>query len=378
MLQQEIKGRNEQIDFAKAIGICLVILGHTFGGGLFALKTYHMPFFFFVSGFLMDDKESIGLFLKKRIFRLYIPFLLYEIFLLCIHNFLYHLEVVSNLLYFPQDFFRQFIHIICFDNCEILLAPIWFVTVLFFAGIVSRLLLSFLMWNSIHKKERVLLAAIFVLSICLIYGGMLNGRYGKLNVSCSYNCSQVINITMVAAGYILIGYLCKYFKTLFLAKKSIWKQMIIIIPFIGVILLERKTRLISDMRSNRYTYISLAPFFALIGILMIFLAAQYVLWITDRGNLKRIKLLISYIGQHTFAIMCLHPLAFKLIGLIQVNFFGYDKQLLLDWGVVGRDVWWLLLDCMAGILIPLAGNFCLKKVLIFMHMDCNLRYKGID
>lgn len=362
---QELKHRNEYLDFAKAIGICLVVLGHTFGGGLFALKTYHMPFFFFVSGLLLDDEESIQMFLKKRVCRLYIPFLTYEVFLLCIHNFLYDFGMVSNYYILPQDIFRQLVHIICFDNCEILLAPIWFVTVLFFASITSRLLLTFLIRNSIYKKRKIFLVIIFTLSICLIYVGMLNGSKGRWNVSCSFNCPQVINITFIATGYILAGYLCKYFKMMLSKGKSEWKQILIIILFVGVVGFERKTRLISDMRANAYTYISLAPLFALIGILMIFLVAWYVLRVVEWVHLKKVKMLILYVGRHTFVIMCLHPLAFKLIGWIQVNLFGYDKQLLLDWGVVGYDVWWLVLDCIAGILIPLAGNCLLKKALLY-------------
>lgn len=73
-------------------------------------------------------------------------------------------------------------------------------------------------------------------------------------------------------------------------------------------------------------------------------------------------MLVLYVGQNTFAIMCLHPLAFKLIGWIQVSLFGYDKQLLLDWGVVGYDVRWLVLDSAVGILIPLAVSVCIKQL----------------
>ncbi len=362
---QELKSRNEYLDFAKAIGICLVVLGHTFGGGLFALKTYHMPFFFFVSGLLLDDKENIQVFLIKRVCRLYIPFLIYEVFLLGIHNFLYDFGIVSNCYILPQDIFHQLVHIICFDNCEILLAPTWFVTVLFWAGIISRIILSFSVRNSIYLKKESFAVVGFLLSSCLIYVGMLNGSKGRWNVSRSFNCPQVINITFIATGYILIGYLCKCFKMRFSKEKSEWKQILIIILFAGVVCFERRTKLISDMRANVYTYISLAPLFALIGISMIFFVAQYLLRAVEWAHLKRAKRLILYAGQHTFTIMCLHPIAFKLIGWIGVNLFGYDKQLLLDWGVVGYNVLWLALDCVAGILIPLAGSWLFKKVLLY-------------
>lgn len=167
----------------------------------------------------------------------------------------------------------------------------------------------------------------------------------------------------MAVGYILTGYLCKKVSVHIWAKKSYLCRVIVVAAWVGVIFFERKTKLISNMRANSYTYISLAPLFALIGISMVFLIAQYTLRIMEWAHLERIKLIIIYVGQHTFTIMCLHPIAFKVVGLVQVNFFGYDKQLLLDWGVVGYDVLWLTLDCIAGIRIPLAADVCLKKML---------------
>lgn len=350
---QELKGRSEYIDFVKAIGICLVVLGHTFGGGLFALKTYHMPLFFFLAGLLFKDEDNIKEYVKNRVRRLYIPFLLYEIFFLFIHNFLYNLGILSDCYSFPGDYLVQIVHIVCFDNCETLLSPIWFVTAMFFSGIICKIIISF------FKKRNIIF--IFVISILLIYVGMLNGRSNIFYVKFSINCHQIINVSFVAIGYMLMGYLFKKFSPAINIKATYWGRAIIVLAWVGLIFWERKTRLVSDMRANAYTYISLAPLFAFIGISMIFLVAQCVLRIVERVHLNRVKMLILYTGQHTFTIMCLHPLAFKLIGLIQVNFFGYDKQLLLDWGVVGYDAWWLALDSVAGILIPLVGTVCLKS-----------------
>lgn len=354
----KMRSRNEYIDCVKAIGIVLVVLGHTFGGGLFALKTYHMPLFFFVAGLLMNEEENYGSFLKKRIYQLYIPFLLYEGGFLCIHNFLYGLGMVSNDYILPWDLARQLVHIVCFDNCEILLAPIWFVTVMFFSGIISKIIMSFFSRFSFCLGRRKLPIIIFMVSVCLLYGGMLNGRRNIWNMELSFNCPQVINVSFVAAGYMLIGYLLRSF---FLSGK--WKDYIfrfaafLIVCFGGIIIFERRTRLISDMRSNSYTYIGLAPIFAMTGIAMIFLAASCILKMLQWNYLQKIKMFIMYMGRHTFVIMCLHPLAFKMVGWVQVNYFGYDKELLPDWGVVGHDVLWLVANCMAGIVIPLVSGY---------------------
>ncbi len=134
--------------------------------------------------------------------------------------------------------------------------------------------------------------------------------------------------------------------------------------FVGVIIFERKTKLVSDMRANTYTYVFLAPFFAMIGIAMTFIVSKYIIQLLKLNFLIKIKRFAFYIGKNTFAIMCLHPLAFKLVGLVQVNYFGYDKELLLDWGVVGYDVPWLVIDCIAGILIPISVSSCVKY---FLH-----------
>lgn len=356
-----MKTRSDYIDCVKAIGICLVIIGHTFGGGLFALKAYHMPLFFFVAGLLINEQESIGCFVRKRISRLYIPFLIYEILFLLMHNFLYHLGIVSNFYFFPYDFITQIVHIVCFDNCEILLAPIWFLTVLFISGVAGKFIIWLVSSDSVGLSERWCIIIIALIGIALIYGGMLNGREGIWNINASFNCPQVFNISLVALGYTLFGYLFKNDAIRARIKYFKYGQLLVVFLFIGLMIFERKTKLVSDMRANKYTYIFAAPIFAALGIAMVFIIAKYIIKILQNHYLDKAKRSILCIGQNTFAIMCLHPLAFKLVGLVQVNYFGYDSRLLPDWGVVGYDIQWLILDCIVGIMVPLAGSCFVKK-----------------
>lgn len=72
------------IDYAKAMGIFLVVVGHGYfpseGFDLFSknfIYSFHMPIFFFISGFLFRIKQdNFGIFLKKSIIRLLIPYVL--------------------------------------------------------------------------------------------------------------------------------------------------------------------------------------------------------------------------------------------------------------------------------------------------------------
>lgn len=78
--------RNIELDFIKAFAIYLVILGHTiqyFASDCFifldpigkAIYLFHMPLFFFISGFLFNSTKSISFisFVTTRIKRLLIP-----------------------------------------------------------------------------------------------------------------------------------------------------------------------------------------------------------------------------------------------------------------------------------------------------------------
>jgi len=56
------RGRQEWLDVLKGFGILFVVLGHALADG--GLKTYiyafHMPLFFFVSGYLFDAEGVRG------------------------------------------------------------------------------------------------------------------------------------------------------------------------------------------------------------------------------------------------------------------------------------------------------------------------------
>lgn len=78
--------RFDAIDWIKSIGIVLVIYGHCEALNPAmekAIYGFHMPLFFFASGFLMSENrllESIGMFLKYLFRRLVLPYLIFALF----------------------------------------------------------------------------------------------------------------------------------------------------------------------------------------------------------------------------------------------------------------------------------------------------------
>ena len=69
------KDRLEYVDVAKGIGIICTVIGHTFTGTMTAkvIYTFHMPMFFFISGYLYHEKKTKDL-MGKSVKRLLVPY----------------------------------------------------------------------------------------------------------------------------------------------------------------------------------------------------------------------------------------------------------------------------------------------------------------
>ena len=76
------KKRNSTIDIYKGIGIVLVMMGHIGFGDIssYIAHAFHMPMFFFISGFLYQKKqESFKVWIQRKIGALIVPYLVFGI-----------------------------------------------------------------------------------------------------------------------------------------------------------------------------------------------------------------------------------------------------------------------------------------------------------
>lgn len=154
-----IKNRVKQhrifwIDFLRAFGLTLVVLGHTseLPENIFkVIYTFHMPLFFFLSGFLWSDnivdKCNFKEYLKKKVNSLLKPYL--KISLLCLFVWGVATPPIQESFTIRQyllDFLKYSIGI-CYSignmnwmpNCS----PIWFLTSLFCADLMFYIIRKF-------------------------------------------------------------------------------------------------------------------------------------------------------------------------------------------------------------------------------------------
>lgn len=79
--------RIASLDIAKGLGILLVVFGHQIDyfhldcpGAYPFIYLFHVPLFFFLSGIFYNDSDGLWPFVKKKFLRLYIPYLLANVF----------------------------------------------------------------------------------------------------------------------------------------------------------------------------------------------------------------------------------------------------------------------------------------------------------
>ena len=77
--------RFEWVDWMKALGIYLVVLGHFYSVGEKFIYVFHVPLFFVISGFLNKKETDVMIFWRKLWYNLAVPMLL-----MAIVNFVYH------------------------------------------------------------------------------------------------------------------------------------------------------------------------------------------------------------------------------------------------------------------------------------------------
>lgn len=80
--------RKVWIDYAKAIGITTVVMGHSVYTNphiVDVIFLFHMPLFFFISGYLFNAKKSIADITKSNLKTLLVPYILFNLILLGIN-----------------------------------------------------------------------------------------------------------------------------------------------------------------------------------------------------------------------------------------------------------------------------------------------------
>ena len=335
-----MSSRDNYISTAKGIGIILMVVGHTIESNFFCrfIYMFHMPLFFFCSGYFFEVPDSwynCGQFVKRRIKGLYYPFVRWSIIFLLLHNFFnyIHFYPADNdyySYYNLSDYFcRMKSILITMTGQDKLLDPFWFLKELLLASILVCLLSTIV--RKVTCKYVKILLWIVLIALTVVT------KPGELGLPVIWNLS----IMFLSATFYYSGYIyrekennCYYSLTgLFLCMAIVFSVVLILNSSLDM------------LWYNAYSVLLYIPT-ALVGVFMI-ISLSYLI---DSYSIRRF---FYYIGKNTMIIFTLHLLAFKLVSAIILFVFDFPMCYLGDTYVKENNHYFWLLYVVAGICLPL-------------------------
>lgn len=353
------KSRNVTLDIAKGLGIILVVLGHSRFPFNNFICLFHMALFFIISGYFFKqyyykDVENIKIFIKKRIKSLYLPFIICNISFLFLHNFFLDINLsTNNLLFYKQNDFvftnyntinisgKKLLYILILNHWEAFGIATWFLKVLFILSI-SFCIGSYII-DKITKKYFELTRG------CICFLCLLFGYYLYIQNFNFYQIGTIFSTTIL----FYLGILYKNFQN------KINLNFITFLMSIIILLLcysnNQSKFIIANNYYNNPIWLILASISGFFFILYISKVLSNNLFCSN---------LLSYIGQHTVIILCMHILFFKVITYLQVLIYNqpdYMLAALFPTLLFNQNGWWIAYG-IVGIAGPLITLEVYKKL----------------
>jgi fucose 4-O-acetylase-like acetyltransferase len=351
--------RSTEMDILKALAIIAVVVGHSSSPLRPYIYLYHMPLFFFISGYLYKDESTNKPvnFVRKKIKSLYIPFLSFSFVFISLHNIFYSLHLYSDHvgyntqyvnLYFISDFTSAYYSVLQFKPSEMLLGALWFVPALFYTNIL------FLIVNLVNKnlKTNSETNRLLIVTIVFIVGNL---------VPINFPLCPYLNISMVSLSVFYLGFIYKKYQTYVK-----FNLQLVIIAF-GFILLNSSY---GTLEMVNQSYVN-PPFFLISSLVGIYLNLFFAKKITEmKLNINQLQ----FIGQNTFTVMALQFTAFKIVNYTQIQIYHLPIDVLAKFPIIdGSGIWWVIYS-LCGILIPVGISYIIKSISIKTFIDRFFNY----
>lgn len=307
--------RLTHVDVAKGIGILLTLLGHCLAySGLVRTRvfaviySFHMPFFFFLSGYMFKRKAP-ATFFSDKIKSLLIPAIIYQ----SINLLMYVLFFVSEL----GDYYTFFSF-----------GGFWFILTLLYVSVLYYAvdLVTEKINNMRTKQVARILSAVILLFVGLIYATRISDQH-----------NQPIATSFVGYFYYVLGQYTKIWEQK-KQKRDIPKP---IYGTIGIILLAvlamtiRLNNRTVDMNTSRYGIQWVFVVHSLLGITGTYLISKMI--IKNR--------ILEFFGRNSLIVLLIHIPISKAVPTVM----GY-------WGILS---WYRLLFSTA---LALVGSFVAIKL----------------
>ena len=358
------KERELKFDIAKALAIILVVVYHcdNFPKGMHNIGgLFYMPLFMFVSGYFFHYKDvksvkELLLFIWKKIKRIYLFYLKYEIIFLIFRNFFLDIGFYSTTVDYSGKYINyisnikmfglELIKIIFGFGREVFAGTFWFLISLIII-IIGYSIVNFISNKQKKIKKELLVTILSILSFSI--GCLMHYFYNipRFSPACTlllfYHLGNVLSIYKKKID----------FNNLFIAIISL--GILIILNFNGYV----------AMNNNSFT----DPIFLLICSISGIYLTMYISRIIENKT-NYLKKILCYIGKNTLIIMAMQFIAFKLVMLLQLyfGFIGYDDLAILTGA--NNTNWWYILYVIIGTGFPLLYGYLIEKIRNVLNNFC--------
>lgn len=281
--------RDTSIDIAKGIAIVLMVVGHCdqlIPHWLFrTIFSFHLPLFFFFSGFFFSTKRTIWEECKHSAKALLVPYLITGVVVIGLNYLLYSpekaLHSLSGLLMASMG--RRDLKMIFPYSA----GPIWFLCALFWCRVLFRIIYE------INGKWSAFVALIIGVGFMVLGKSVIN-----LPLAFGNGASALV---FYAGGYIYRIIASRYFQII--QHYKWWLCGICSIIWCIAI---------------NYSYLNIDQYLYLKFPLPIFgaFAGIYVVWMVSNWLSAHGECIIAYLGTYTLEILCCHTIAFSLCSWI--------------------------------------------------------------
>ncbi len=334
--------RIQWLDVAKGIGIILVILSHCVPYGGFTFKlifSFHMPLFFFLSGYLFEKSEMKTV-LCTKVKRLLVPFIIYMalglFFTILIPTWREELTV--------KGIIRD-IYLMSPDVCNN--SSIWFLSCLF---------LVYIMFNGVclmaEKWNNNMISVVLIVFFGII--GFVMGIPSVMNILPANRLPFALDTAFTAIVFFAVGYVYK--KTCYNPQNlKLGLQLLIlfgaILLLLGCVMFNGKVNIHSLTFKNPIIYY-IGSFAGIMVIIMLSI-------VIEQHFAKKIINVLSYYGKNSLTILGTQSILIRLYIFLTNMLFDRNVKLYHQ-PVISGIVCWVLIT---WICVPLCCEFasCLRK-----------------
>ena len=350
----EVKQKVYNPTFAimKGIAIISVVVGYcTLSKEVEAyVNQYHLAAFFFVAGYFLTDKyvfNPIQL-IKKRINSLYIPFVVSCLACVLLHNLLCEFYVYSTPLSLREMLIGGSNVLFRLFSSEPLMGAMWFCPTLLFASVIAGLTL----WaGTKFENRRICMTLLFMLLVISVAEIAMKVFHLKSPYSIWQN--------MVISGILFEGWLFRIF-----IEKYLLQIRKFILFFMGSTVALVLYFLVNSgyLFNLQVAHLKEIPAFYL--LVVTFFASLMVYAFATSLKTTFIGKAIAVVGDHSFSIMMLHFLAFKLVSLLICIVKDVPLTEISSFPTIPyENIGWLFAYTFVGCALPIAAVMLKDKLL---------------